>query len=168
MRKPALLTLAATLLVGSACLPGGDENPDWLKAPEAYQPATAELTFNKTKLEVFNMMTDEERAAHLEQLKGAKGSFKGQAMSKTGASLGEGMDDSKYGEFELNAMTEAILFEITIDYHIFTTTAIGGKIAPNRYLEFSGTLIDFDFYEDAKPRRLVMKIAADTLAPIPD
>jgi hypothetical protein len=168
MRNPALLTLAATLLLGSACLPGGDENPEWLKAPEAYQPVTADLTFNKTNLEAFNMMNEEERDAHLEALKGKKGSFRGQAKSKTGAGLGEGMPDSKHGEYELNGTTEAILFEITIDYHIFTTTAIGDKIAPNRYVEFSGTLIDFEFYEDAKPRRIVMKVAADTLAPIPD
>ena len=169
MRKPALLTLAATLLMGTACVPSDDgSDPDWLKQPKAYQPQSAELTFNKAGLEKFNMMSTDERAAFVEELKNSKGSFKGQAVSKTGASLGAGMPDSKYGEYELNGTTEPVLFEITIDYHLFTTTAIGDKIAPNRAVEFTGTLVELDFYEDAKPRRLVMKVATDTLAPIAD
>jgi hypothetical protein len=169
MRNPALLTLAATLLLGSACVPSDDGTPpDWLKQPKAYQPKTADLTFNDEGLGKFNIMTNEEREAFLKDLKGKKGSFKGQAISKTGASLGEGMPDAKYGEYELNAITEAIHLEITIDYHIFTTTAIGDAIAPNRAVEFTGTLLELDFYEDSKPRKVVMKVAADTLAPMKD
>ena len=49
-----------------------------------------------------------------------------------------------------------------------TTSAIGDAIAPNRAIEFTGTLLELDFYEESKPRKVVMKVAADTLAPIKD
>ena len=85
MRNPALLALAATLLMGSACGEKDDpSNPNYLKQPKAYQPKTAELTFNDDGLGKFNIMTDDEREAFLNDLKGKKGSFKGQAISKTG------------------------------------------------------------------------------------
>lgn len=170
MRRPAALVLTAfTLALATACPPSGDgSDPDFMKPPEAYQPKTADLTFNEKNLEAFVMMSNDEREAHIAKLKESKGSYKGQAMSKTGAGLGEGMEDAKHGEYELNAVTEPIWFEVTLDYHLFTTTEIGSKIAPNRALEFSGTLISLDFYEESKPRKLVLKVACDSLAPIPD
>lgn len=169
MRTPALLALTATLLVGTGCPPADDgSNPDWMKAPKSYQPKEAELTFNEKQLGEFNMMDEAAREAFVNSLKESKGSFKGQAMSKTGAALGAGMPDSKYGEYELNAVAEEVLFEISIDYHLFTTKDIGRKIAPNRYLTFSGTLLELDFQEESKPRRLVLKVATDTLETLAD
>lgn len=168
MRAHALMVLAATLMAGGGCVPDPDKasDPDWMKPPEAYQPVTAELTFNKANFEKFNMMSDSEQETFLAGLKEAKGTFKGQAMSKTGAGLSEGFEGFEHGDFELNALTEAILYEITIDYKLYTTRAIGKTIAPNRYVEFTGTLVGVDFQNSAKPRKIVLQVACDTLAPI--
>ncbi len=170
MRRLAPLALAAfSLSIFAACPPSGDgSDPDWLKPPISYKPKEADLTFNEMRLSEFNMMNDEERAAHVETLKAAKGQYKGQALSKTGAGLGPNMPDSKYGEYELNAVTDAILFEISLDYKLYTSTEIGDKIAPNRAVEFTGTLVELEFQEESKPRKLVLKVVTDTLAPMTD
>jgi hypothetical protein len=167
MRVHALLVLAATL-VATACPPNPDDaaNPDWLKPPAAYQPKTADLTFNEARFGEFNMMSDEDQDKFIEELKAKKGSFKGQAMTKTGAGLTEGFKGFEHGNWELNGITDPILYEITFDYKLYTDKKVGRPIAPNRAVEFTGTLVDIDFQNESKPRKVVLEIACDSLAPI--
>ena len=94
---------------------------------------------------------------YVEALK-AKGAYKGQAQCKSGAGTGT-QAHSKYGEFELTCTAGTILFDIELDYHLFTSRAVGKPLSANAYVEFSGTLVEFDFHESSKPRQIVAKAA---------
>ena len=164
MRALSLMTLAASLLLVPGCKskPAQDK-PDWLALPESYQPVDGEFTFNKAGLKQFNSMSAEERDALVENLKNQPGSFKGQAIFKSGANLGENIAESKYGSYELAASTDAILFEITIDYSIYTTPELGKGIAQHRPIEFSGTLVALEYQDSNKPRKLTIMVKADNV-----
>ena len=165
MRALTLLAFAATLACTAACSSKKD-TPDWAKLPEAFQPATAELTFNKSGLERFNSMSPEAREAVVTQLSEQKGQFKGQAMMIAGAGISENLEEFKLGGYELTGKTEEVLYEITLDYTIYTSPEIGRAIPRNRPIEFRGTLVALEFQDLDKPRKLKLTIQADEVTQI--
>ncbi len=169
MRAPTVAALAVALLLPfTACVPNrqSDKQPEWMKLPEAYQPKTAALTFNEDNLKNFNILNSDDQQAFIEDLKGKKGAFKGMAVFQTGAGLGEAMANSKYGTYELSAATEEVFLEITLDYTIFTTREVGKPLPPNGAIEFTGTLVEVNFQNQDKPRKLSLKVQADSVTPI--
>ncbi|MEX1366810.1 MAG: hypothetical protein AB1Z98_27030 [Nannocystaceae bacterium] len=147
----------------AACNPSGEEKtPDWQKPPESYDVKGADLTFNEARLDAFNTMSASERDAHVEQLETTEGSFRGQAIFERGSELGEAMDDAQYGKYEIYAtVPEPVLFEITLEYHLFSDQDFFTGMPPGTYVEFSGTLADLSFQDSAKPRKLTLKVKAD-------
>ena len=162
---PVLVAFAA---LAGGCVPKEGETPEFMKLPKGYDPVGADLTFNKERFEAFNMMEEAARDEHVKTLKETPGSFKGQAVLKSGAGLGEAMEDSKYGSYELSASTEAVLFEIPLDYSVFTTEEIGKPMARHKAIEFTGTLVEIDFQDESKPRKLTLKVKADNVNVIKD
>ncbi|MEZ4452004.1 MAG: hypothetical protein R3B09_21250 [Nannocystaceae bacterium] len=155
--------IAASLALTPACVDKKAE-PEWLKLPPGYNPVDADLTFNKANLNAFNTMSPKERDAHVENLKGAAGTFKGQALLISGQGLSETVEDSQYGDYEVMAsVPEPVLFEITLDYQIFTQRDLGKALTPHGPIEFTGTLVDLRYDADAKPRKLILRVKADTI-----
>ena len=155
--------IAATLALTPACVDKKAE-PEWMKLPPGYNPAEADLTFNKVNLEKFNNMNQKERSAFVSDLKAAEGSFRGQALVQSGSGLAETVEDSQYGNYEVMAtVPDPVLFEITIDYQLFTAEALGKALTPHGPVEFSGTLIDLRFDSESKPRKLVLRVKADNI-----
>lgn len=154
----AVGAMAALLL--AACNPSGEEKtPEWQKPPESYDVQGADLTFNKARLDAFNTMSSKERAAHIEELKAAEGSFKGQAIFDSGAELGEKMSNAQYGKYEINAeVPEAVLYEITIAYLLFSDEDFFTGVPKGTHVEFSGTLVDVEYQDSSKPRQLTIKV----------
>jgi hypothetical protein len=168
MRALSLLTLAAALMATGACVPKDTPDPEWMKPPKSYDPQGADLTFNKERLETYNMMNEGEKDSYIAELQGTAGSFKGQAIFKSGAGLGESMADAQHGSYELSASTEEVLYEITIDYNIFTTPELGKPLAPHAAIEFTGTLVDIEFQAEDKPRKLTLRVKADDVKRLKD
>ncbi len=168
MNLIARLGLTAVLAWAAACVPKSDPDPEWMKLPKAYQPQTADLTFNRVNLERFNLLGESERSAFIEQLKQKAGTFRGQAVLKSGTALGQGMDDAQYGSFELQGATEAVLYEVVIEYSVFTTPELGRGLAAHRPFEFSGTLVELRYQSADKPRTLFIKVKADDVRVISD
>ncbi len=141
-----------------ACVPKDHPDPDWLKPPESYDPIeTAGLTLNKAGVDALTLKEEgEERDAYVQSLM-AKDKFVGQAQCKSGAGTGS-QEHSKYGEFELTCMTAPILFDIEVDFHLFTSRATGKPLSANAFVEFEGTLVEFDYHDDTKPRQIVAKV----------
>lgn len=165
-RALSLLMIAASLALAPACVNKNAE-PEWLKLPPGYNPVDSDLTFNKVNLEKFNTMSPKERDAHLDSLKAATGTFKGQALMQSGQGLGETVEDSQYGDYEVMAtVPDPVLFEITIDYQIFTTRDAGKALTPHGPIEFAGTLVDLRYDADAKPRKLTIRVKADNITNI--
>ncbi|HLV65961.1 MAG TPA: hypothetical protein VKY73_09110 [Polyangiaceae bacterium] len=164
MRAPVRLlavfvAVAGSLGLVSGCVPDKHKEADFLKAPKSWDPKEDSLTFGTKNLEAFNSMSEDEREAHVEALKGKPGSFKGQARFERGSELSENIDDAKFGKFEATAqVTDPILYEITIEYQLFANEKIGHGFPAGTYIEFSGTLADLEYRQDAKPRKLVIKV----------
>lgn len=166
----------AAAAVTSACLPDKDKEPDWHKAPKAFDPAGADLTFNKDRLEAFNTLDTSKQEAHVAELKSTAGSFKGHAIFKRGTELGDKMDDLVYGRHEIYAlapgpdtdMPEGILFEINIEYHLFSEENFYTGWPSGSYVEFTGTLADMHFQSEAKPRKMELKVKVDSVNLIKD
>lgn len=157
MRGTASLALPILLSLASACVPKEHPDPDWLKPPDSYDPVgTAGLTFNKDGVDALTLTEGEQRDAHIQGLM-TKGAFKGQAQCKSGAGTGT-QAHSKYGDFELTCTAGTILFDIEVDYHLFTTREVGKPLSANAYVEFGGTLVEFDYHDDSKPRQIVAKV----------
>lgn len=155
--------IAAALALTPACVDKSKE-PDFLKLPSGYDPVEADLTFNKANLNEFNSMGEKERDKFVEDLKAAEGSFRGQALVQNGNGLAETVEDSQYGDYEvMAAVPDPVLFEITIDYVIFTSTELGKKLTPHGPVEFSGTLVDLRYDAESKPRKLVLRVKADNI-----
>lgn len=153
------LFFASALLAVTACQ---QEKKDLLALPAAYDPAATELTFNKKNIEAFNLMSKDARRQHVKQLKESPGSFTGQAIFQNGNGLGPDVEDSQHGAYELFAhVPDPVLYEITIDYQIFTTPELGRPLAPHHAIAFRGTLIDLRFDDETKPRKLTMRVKAD-------
>ncbi len=162
-RALSLMLIAASLTLTPACVDKSAE-PDFLKLPAGYDPVESELTFNKANTLQFNTMTPKERDAFVADLKAAEGSFRGQALVQSGNGLAETVEDSQYGDYEvMAAVPDPVLFEITIDYQIFTTRELGKALTPHGPVEFTGTLVDLRYDADAKPRKLTLRVKADTL-----
>ncbi len=151
----------AALLLG-ACNPSGQEStPDWQKPPESYDVKGADLTFNEKRFDAFNSMGGKEREAHIEQLKAAEGTFRGQGVFQRGSELGEAMDDAQYGKYEIFALVETpVLFEITFEYHLYSDQDFFTGVPPGTHVEFAGTLADLQYQDSSKPRKLTLKVKA--------
>lgn len=160
VRHVSGLVAIGTLVLGAACVPKEHPDPDWLKPPEGYDPVDKEntkgLTLGHAGVDALTLTEGEARDAHVEALK-AKGAYKGQAQCKSGAGTGT-QAHSKYGEFELTCTAGTILFDIEVDYHLFTTREVGKPLSANAYVEFGGTLVEFDYHDDSKPRQIVAKV----------
>lgn len=158
------------LIITSALLAGcQQEKKDLLALPKAYDPAGTELTFNKKNLEAFNLLSKDARRDHVKQLKTTPGSFTGQAIFQSGNGLAPTVEDSQYGAYELFAhVPDPVLYEITFEYQIFTTPELGKPLAPNFPIAFRGTLVDLDFSDETKPRKLTLRVKADHVETITD
>jgi hypothetical protein len=157
--------LAAGMCAGlllCACNPSGEEKtPEWQKPPASYDVKGADLTFNEKRLDAFNTMSIAEREAHIEQLKATEGSFKGQAIFQRGTELSDAMDDAQYGKHEIAAnVPEPVLFEMTMEYLLFSEQDFYKGVPPGAHLEFTGTLVDLQFQDESKPRKLTLKVKA--------
>lgn len=160
------LFFTSALLSVTACQ---SEKKDLLALPAAYNPKDADLTFNKKNLDAFNTMNESARKKHVDSLKETPGSFSGQAVFEAGNGLSPTVEESKHGDYELFAhVTDPVLYEITIDYRIFTTEALGRPIAPHKAIAFKGTLLELRFDDMAKPRKLTITVKADNVETITD
>ena len=163
------LTMTALGAAASFSWACQQEKKDLLALPAAYDPAGADLTLNKKNLEAFNLLGKDARRKHVKQLKETPGSFAGQAIFQSGNGLAPTVEDSQHGAYELFAhVPDPILYEITIDYQIFTTPELGRPLAPNHAISFRGTLIDLRFEDETKPRKLTMRVKADSVETITD
>jgi hypothetical protein len=160
-----IVGMCAALLLLPACQPSGEEKqPEWQKPPASYDVKGADLTFNEKRLDAFNSMSSSEREAHVEQLKATEGSFKGQAIFQRGTELGEAMDDAQYGKHEIAAsVPEPVLFEITLEYLLFSDQDFYKGVPPGTHIEFAGTLVDLEYQDSSKPRKLTMKVKASSV-----
>jgi len=164
-RSLTALFFTSALLAVAGCQP----KKDLLALPAAYNPREADLTFNKKNLEAFNLMKEKEREAFVEELKGKAGSFRGQAVTEAGNGIAAGVDGSQHGAWETFAhVTDPVLYEITIDYRIFSTEELGRPIGRALPIAFSGTLVDLRYDAQAKPRKLTIDVKADKLELITD
>ncbi|RMG96051.1 MAG: hypothetical protein D6705_12260 [Deltaproteobacteria bacterium] len=164
-RLSSVVACLVALGFASACVPDEDKKPKWQAPPKAWNPKGAEhLTFNEKGLDAFNSLSPEQRQAWVEEMKQKPGSFVGQAIYKQGAELGEKMDDYALGTYEIvTELPEPILYEITLNYRLYTTPEKGKGIPPNAYIEFKGTLADLDYQSESKPRKIDLKIKADEI-----
>lgn len=159
-------TSALLSITGVGC---NQPKKDLLALPSAYNPRDADLTFNKKNLETFNLLKPEERDKFVEDLKTKPGSFKGQAVTEAGNGIAAGVEGSEHGAWETFAhVTDPVLYEITIDYRIFSTEELGRPIGRNLPISFQGTLVDLRYDAEAKPRKLTIQVKADSLALITD
>lgn len=151
---------AALTLSASACKPSAEEKkPEWLKPPASYQPATnPKLTFNKAGLEKYNFMDQKDRDAFATQLSQAANSFEGQAIVQAGTGVSAHVPEHKYGTWEITARAEKVLYEISINYALYTTPELGRKIARNRAVQFRGTVIGLEYQGNNKPRELTVRV----------
>ncbi len=162
-RALSLLMIAASLTLAPACVDKGAE-PEFMKLPPGYNPVDSELTFNKANTLAFNSLTPKQRDAFVSELKAAEGTFSGQALVQNGNGLAETVSDFEYGDYEVHAaVPDPVLFEITIDYQIFTSREVGKSLTPHGPIEFTGTLVDLRYDSNAKPRKLVLRVKAATL-----
>jgi len=160
------LFFTSALLSVTACQ---SEKKDLLALPAAYNPKDADLTFNKKNLEAFNLLSDDARREHVKGLKETAGSFSGQAVFEAGNGLAPTVEEAQYGDWEVVAHVDTpVLYEITIDYTIYTSAALGRILAPNKAIAFKGTLLDLRYDSQGKPRKLTIKVKADTLETITD
>lgn len=175
--RMALVGFAALIVPASACLlPDKDKEPDWQKAPKTYDVKGADLTFNEKRLEAFNTMDSSQREAHLTELKGKAGTFKGQAIFKRGSELGEKMDDLEFGKYEIYAVSpgpeenlpKGVWLEVNVEYHLFSDTEFTSGWPPGSYIEFTGTLGDLSFQDSAKPRKMEIKVKVDDVKILKD
>ena len=165
-RTLTALFFTSALLSVTACQ---QEKRDLLALPAAYNPVEADLTFNKKNLEAFNLLSDDARKSFVKGLKDQPGSFTGQAIFQAGNGLGAAVEDSQYGSYEVFAhVPDPVLYEITINYQIFTTEELGKPLGRSLPISFSGTLLNLRYDAEAKPRKLTIQVKADKLDLITD
>jgi hypothetical protein len=165
-RTLTALVFTSALMAVSGCQ---QEKKDLMALPAAYDPVGAELTLNKKGLEAFNLLSTDARRAFVKDLKDKPGSYSGQAIFQSGNGLAPTVEDSQYGAYELFAhVPDPILYEITIDYQIFTTPELGKPIAQHKPIAFRGTLVDLRFDDQTKPRKLTIRVKADNVETITD
>ena len=165
-RTLTALVFTSALLSVAGCQ---QEKKDLMALPAAYDPAGAELTLNKKNLDAFNRLSGDERRAFVKDLKERPGSYTGQALFQSGNGLAPTVEDSQHGSYELFAhVPDPVLYEITIDYQIFTTPELGKPIAQHKPISFRGTLVDLRFDDQSKPRKLTIRVKADSVETITD
>ncbi|MBK6917196.1 MAG: hypothetical protein IPH07_07335 [Deltaproteobacteria bacterium] len=171
MRAPWCPTtgLAAVFAVGAAvavpaCKSTKHDQPKFMAAPKSFDPKGGDFTFNEKNLEAFNSMEDDAREAHLAKLIGSPGSFKGQATYQRTEELTDKIDDRKYGQYVIWAkVPDPVWLEVTVEYHLFSDSDLMGPAAADTYIEFTGTLLEMTYLDDAKPRRMEIKVKADAV-----
>lgn len=164
--RPTLLALTVSLAALAGCLPDKHPEVDWMKPPKGYDPIGTEgLTLNKAGVDALTLAEGDERDAFIESLKG-EGAFKGQAKCQSGSNTGD-LEPSKWGEFQLSCEAGTILFDIELKYRLFTTRAAGKPLSANAYVEFSGTLVEFSYHDETKPRSITASVKVDELSRIP-
>jgi hypothetical protein len=158
MRATSALVLAAAVAFGlAACLPKAHPDVEWMKPPKSYDPVEAEgLTFNKAGLDALTLTDGDAREAYVKGLQ-AEGSFKGQAKCQSGAGTGD-LEHSAWGDYELTCDAGTILFDIELKYHLFTSREVGKPLSATAYVEFGGTLVEFDYHDESKPRSITAKV----------
>jgi hypothetical protein len=162
-RKLVLTSAVALALAG--CMPKEHPDVEWMKAPKGYDPVDTEgLTLNKAGLDALTLKEADERDGYVESLQ-TPGTFKGQAKCQSGRGTGD-LAHSEYGEYELNCDAGTILFDIELKYHLFTTRDVGKPVSANAYLDFTGTLVEFSYHDESKPRSIVAKVTVDDLSRI--
>ena len=160
---------ACLALAPLACKSKKHEDPEWLAPPKAYDPKGADLTFNEKNLEAFNTLSVDELTAHLYKLKAAKGSFKGQATFRRQEELADSMDDRVYGRYDVWAtVVDPVFLEVTVEYHLFSETQLISGLATATPIEFTGTLVDLVYLDQAKPRKMEIKVKADAINRLQD
>lgn len=165
-RSLTALCLTSALLAVTGCT---QPKKDLLALPAAYSPQTADLTFNKKNLETFNLMKPAERDEFVQGLKDKPGSFRGQAVTEAGNGIAAGVEGAEHGSWETFAhVTDPVLYEITIDYRIFSTEELGRPLGRNLPIAFTGTLVDLRYDAEAKPRKLTIQVKADAMELITD
>lgn len=153
----AAIGLALPLI--TAC-PEKHPDPEWMKPPAGYDPVGTEgLTLNKQGLDALTLAEGEQRDAVVQALM-APGTFKGQAKCQSGAGTGD-LEHSKWGEYELACDAGVILFDIELKYHLFTTREVGKPLSANAFVEFGGTLVQFDYQDQQKPRSVTAMVQVD-------
>ncbi len=164
MRAPQSSLLCLALVLGGGCKSTKHEDAKWLAPPKSYDPKGAELTFNTKNLDAFNTMGADERAAQLEKLRAAKGTFKGQALYQRSEELTDKIDDRQYGKYDVwLTIAEPVYLEITVEYHVFFDEPQLAGLAGNTPVEFTGTFIDMIYEDQAKPRRMEIKVKGDAI-----
>ncbi|PRQ07728.1 hypothetical protein [Enhygromyxa salina] len=158
MRATSALVLTAAVAFGlAACLPKDHPDVEWMKPPKSYDPVETEgLTFNKAGIDALTLTDGDERDAHITALQ-ADGTFKGQAKCQSGAGTGD-LEHSAWGDYELTCDAGTILFDIELKYHLFTSREVGKPLSANAYVEFGGTLVEFDYHDESKPRSITAKV----------
>jgi hypothetical protein len=166
----ALASLCACMtLAPLGCKSSKHEDAKWLAPPKTFDPKGADLTFNEKNLDAFNSMSPDDRAAHLETLKAATGGFKGQATFRRQEELADSMDDRVYGRYDVWAtVPDPVFLEITVEYHLFSETQLISGLATGTHIEFTGTLADLVFLDEAKPRKMEIKVKADAINVLKD
>lgn len=168
-RFVALTLFACGLLGAAACNTNKYANPKYMDPPKSFDPKGAELSFNEKSLKAFNTMSDDERAAHIAKLAAAPGSFKGQGTFQRDEELTEKIDDSKYGKIVAwITVPDPVWLEVKVEYQLFSDTRLISGLAPNTHVEFAGTLLDYVYEDNSKPRRLEVKLKADSIIVLKD
>lgn len=160
MRGPwCLIALMFALPIAAGCKGNKYEQPEWQKLPASYDPKGLDLTFNTKNLEAFNSLSDAERQQQVEAMVAAPGSFKGQALYESVEELSEQISDHQYGRYVVTAsVPDPVLFEIQIDYLLFSDTKLISGLAPKTPIEFTGTLAELHYQNQSKPRKLELKV----------
>ncbi len=158
MRTSLSLICAATLVLSMvAC---DTKKNDLLAPPAGYDPVeTKGLTFNKAGLDALTLTEGEARDALVQELK-AKGKFKGQAKCSGGSNTGD-YEESKYGDYKLTCDAGTVLFDIELKYYLYTNRELGRPLKGGSFLEFSGTLVEFEFLDQDKPRKITATVQVD-------
>lgn len=163
------LTFAALTLGTVGCKSKKHEDAKWLAPPKSFDPEGADLTFNAKNLEAYNSLSVDERATHIDKLKNAAGTFKGQATFRRQEELADTMDDRVYGRYDVWAtVPDPVFLEITLEYHLFSETQLISGVATGTHIEFTGTLAELVFLDEAKPRKMEIKVKADAINVLQD
>jgi hypothetical protein len=162
------LTLAAIAIV-AACDTNKHADPKFMAAPKSFDPKGAELTFNAKGLEAFNSMSSDEREAHLEKLRTTPGSLTGQALFERDEELTDKIDDRVHGKFVVWAtVPDPVWLEVQMEYQLFSEQQLFTGAAPKTHIAFTGTLIDVVYQDSSKPRKIEIKLKADSITALKD
>jgi hypothetical protein len=160
-------SLAATVV--AACNTNKHADPKYMAPPKSFDPKGADLTFNAKGLEAFNSMSSDEREAHLEKLRQTPGSLKGQAVFERDEELTDKIDDRVHGKFVVWAtVPEPVWLEVQMEYQLFSETQLFTGAAPKTHIAFAGTLIDVVYQDSSKPRKIEIKLKADSITALKD